>query len=118
MSKLLLLALPLLLSFLFPLWRISMKAPQYPDGLYMDIWSYQLTGGNDGHDIVEINTLNHYIGMPPIDPNAPPPKRPAVLCLQQTTGVGKDEPAGIRGDPTLKYALELAERGFVTLAPD
>ncbi len=36
---------------------------------------------------------------------------PAVLCLQQTTAVGKDEPAGVRGDPSLKYALELAERG-------
>lgn len=46
------------------------------------------------------------------------PQRPAVLCLQQTTNAGKDEPAGIRGDPNLKYALELAERGFVTLAPD
>ena len=45
-------------------------------------------------------------------------KRPAVLCLQQTTNVGKDEPGGVRGDPTMKYALELAERGFVTLAPD
>lgn len=45
-------------------------------------------------------------------------KRAAILCLQQTTDVGKDEPAGLRGDATLKYALELAERGFVTLAPD
>ncbi len=45
-------------------------------------------------------------------------KRSAVLCLQQTTAVGKDEPAGVRGDATLKYALELAERGFITLAPD
>lgn len=64
-ARLLLVALvvPLLLSFLFPLWRISMKAPQYPDGLSMDIYSYQLIGGNDGHDIQEINTLNHYIGM-------------------------------------------------------
>lgn len=57
------LVVPLLLSFLFPLWRISMKAPQYPNGLSMDIYSYQLIGGNDGHDIQEINTLNHYIGM-------------------------------------------------------
>lgn len=47
-----------------------------------------------------------------------PIPRAAVLCLQQTTNAGKDEPAGIRGDPGLKYALELAERGFVTLAPD
>ncbi len=46
------------------------------------------------------------------------PKWPAALCLQQTTNAGKDEPAGIRGDPGLKYALELAERGFITLAPD
>lgn len=43
---------------------------------------------------------------------------PAVLCLQQTTDAGKDETAGIRGDADMKYALELAERGFVTLAPD
>jgi dienelactone hydrolase len=48
----------------------------------------------------------------------PATKRPAVLCLHQTTDAGKDEPAGIRGDPNLKYALELAERGYVTLAPD
>jgi copper chaperone NosL len=54
---------PLLLSFLFPLWRISMQAPQYPDGLSMDIYSYKLVGGNDGHDVQEINVLNHYIGM-------------------------------------------------------
>jgi hypothetical protein len=60
---LLVLVVPLLLSFLFPLWRISMKAPQYPKGLTMDIYSYQLVGGNDGHDVAEINTLNHYIGM-------------------------------------------------------
>lgn len=58
-----LLCIALLLSFLFPLWRISMNAPQYPKGLYMDIWSYRLTGGNGGHDIEEINNLNHYIGM-------------------------------------------------------
>lgn len=64
-ARLVLLALivPLLLSFAFPLWQISMKAPQYPQGLQMDIYSYQLVGGNDGHDIEEINTLNHYIGM-------------------------------------------------------
>ncbi|MBL9077271.1 MAG: hypothetical protein JNL08_07205 [Planctomycetes bacterium] len=60
---LVLLIVPLLASFAFPLWRISMKAPQYPDGLSMDIYSYQVVGGNDGHDIQEINTLNHYIGM-------------------------------------------------------
>ena len=45
-------------------------------------------------------------------------KAPAMLCLHQTTRIGKGEPAGIGGLPNLHYALELAERGYVTLAPD
>jgi dienelactone hydrolase len=45
-------------------------------------------------------------------------KLPAVLCLHQTTPAGKDEAAGIRGNPDLKYALELAQRGYVTIVPD
>lgn len=55
---------------------------------------------------------------PPGTSNDVQEKLPAVLCLQQTADAGKDEPAGIRGDPSMKYALELAEQGFVTLAPD
>jgi len=43
---------------------------------------------------------------------------PAVLCLQQTNRKGKLEAAGIDGDPNLAYALHLARRGYVTLAPD
>jgi dienelactone hydrolase len=45
-------------------------------------------------------------------------KLPAVLCLHQTTGIGKDEPAGLGGNPNLHYAHHLAERGYVTLVPD
>jgi dienelactone hydrolase len=45
-------------------------------------------------------------------------RKPAALCLHQTTTIGKAEPAGLGGKPNLRYALELAERGFVTLAPD
>lgn len=45
-------------------------------------------------------------------------RRAAVLCLHQTTSVGKDEPCGVRGDPELAYGLELVRRGFVVLAPD
>ncbi len=43
---------------------------------------------------------------------------PAVLCLHQTNSMGKEEPAGINGKQNLSYALELARRGYVTLAPD
>lgn len=45
-------------------------------------------------------------------------KAPAMLCLHQTTSIGKGEPAGIGGLDNLHYARELAERGYVTLAPD
>ncbi|MEO8498507.1 MAG: FG-GAP-like repeat-containing protein, partial [Planctomycetota bacterium] len=45
-------------------------------------------------------------------------KAAAMLCLHQTTGIGKGEPAGLGGLPTLHYAHELAERGFVCIVPD
>ncbi|MFN7923000.1 MAG: alpha/beta fold hydrolase [Bryobacteraceae bacterium] len=45
-------------------------------------------------------------------------RHPAMLCLHQTTRFGKAEPAGIDGKPNLHYAQELAERGYVALAPD
>lgn len=61
------LAIPVALSFTAPLWKISMEAPQYPSGLYMDIYSYKVEGGNNGQHIQEINTLNHYIGMRTLD---------------------------------------------------
>jgi hypothetical protein len=43
---------------------------------------------------------------------------PAVLCLHQTTAIGKGEPVGLGGSRNLHYAIELAERGFIALAPD
>jgi pimeloyl-ACP methyl ester carboxylesterase len=45
-------------------------------------------------------------------------KAPAMLCLHQTTKIGKDEPAGLGGLPSLHYGHELAERGYVCLVPD
>jgi hypothetical protein len=50
-------------TFFFPLWNLTMFAPQYPDGLRLDIYSHTLQGGNAGQDVKEINVLNHYIGM-------------------------------------------------------
>ena len=48
-------------------------------------------------------------------------RRPAILCHHQHGGqfqVGKDGPAGLGATPDQHYALELARRGYVTLAPD
>ena len=50
-------------TYLLPLWKLTMYAPQYPEGLRLSIHSYKLEGGNGGQDVREINILNHYIGM-------------------------------------------------------
>ena len=55
--------LSLLPCYLFPLYDMTMFAPQYPDGLRLHIYSYKLDGGNSGQDVKEVNVLNHYIGM-------------------------------------------------------
>jgi len=61
---LLLAALLLLVpSYLFPLYEMTLFAPQYPDGLRLEIYSYKLDGGHGGQDVREVNVLNHYIGM-------------------------------------------------------
>lgn len=56
-----------------------------------------------------------FVFLPAKEPSAP---RPAILCLHQTIGIGKEEPSGLGGSRNLHYALELARRGYVTLAPD
>ena len=48
----------LLAVFFLPAWRIDLFAPQYPEGLTMNIWINGLSG-----DVEIINGLNHYIGM-------------------------------------------------------
>ncbi|NOT50191.1 MAG: hypothetical protein HOP10_02830 [Chitinophagaceae bacterium] len=48
----------LIAVFFLPAWRIDLFAPQYPEGLTMNIWINNITG-----DVEVINGLNHYIGM-------------------------------------------------------
>ncbi len=64
----LLLLLPIFYS---PLWEIHMDAPQYPEGLTMDIHYNTIVGGNE-NDLENINLLNHYIGMKKIIPDSIP----------------------------------------------
>ncbi|MCA9074335.1 MAG: alpha/beta fold hydrolase [Planctomycetaceae bacterium] len=51
-------------------------------------------------------------------PNDLTERASAMLCLHQTVRIGKDEPVGLGGKPNLRYAHELANRGYVCLAPD
>ena len=51
-------SLSLIGTYFTPIWRIDLFAPQYPEGLYMNIWVNDIKG-----EIDIINGLNHYIGM-------------------------------------------------------
>jgi copper chaperone NosL len=55
---LILAGLCILSAVYFPIWRIELDAPQYPEGLCLLIYS-----GKMGGDVEIINGLNHYIGM-------------------------------------------------------
>jgi hypothetical protein len=52
----------LFISIFFPYWKLTLFAPQYPGGLQASMYVNRLAG-----DIQEIDGLNHYIGMKPMD---------------------------------------------------
>jgi hypothetical protein len=60
-------AVLLIAAIFLPLWQIHLEAPQYPEGLDLYIHSHTLDAGHSGQDLQEINNLNHYIGMAPIE---------------------------------------------------
>lgn len=55
-------ALMLMVSLFVPYWSMTLTAPQYPKGLRVDVYVTHLEG-----DVREIDGLNHYLGMPPLD---------------------------------------------------
>jgi len=52
----------LLVSLFLPYWHMELHAPQYPDNLQLTAHLNHLSG-----DVVEIDGLNHYIGMRPLN---------------------------------------------------
>ncbi len=52
----------LVTSTFFPYWKMRLNAPQYPQGLYIVVYVDRMEG-----DIREIDGLNHYIGMKPLE---------------------------------------------------
>jgi hypothetical protein len=55
-------AILLLISLFLPWWQLTLHAPQYPKGLTVQAYVNRLSG-----DVDEIDGLNHYIGMRPLD---------------------------------------------------
>ncbi|HET7727963.1 MAG TPA: NosD domain-containing protein [Candidatus Limnocylindrales bacterium] len=68
----------ILVAGLVPIWGSRLIAPQYPKGLSLWVYGDRSTG-----DTFEINSLNHYIGMRPIDVTTVPELAlwPVVLAV-------------------------------------
>jgi copper chaperone NosL len=81
-------ALTLVSLYFLPLWRVELKAPQYPEGIGMYIAVSDIRGF-DEFDLDNINALNHYIGMRPIDPASFPELRymPWILTAFVVSGL-------------------------------
>ena len=58
-------AVLLVITFFLPLWTMKLTAPQYPYGLYLTAYGNRMEG-----DLKEINSLNHYVGVKPIEPDS------------------------------------------------
>lgn len=69
-------ALLLLISIFQPFWRLTLHAPQYPQGLKVDAYLNRLEG-----DVREIDGLNHYIGMRPLGEAAQLERSLSVLAV-------------------------------------
>ena len=69
-------AVLLVLSIFFPYWRLTLNAPQYPKGLTVQAYVNRVTG-----DVREIDGLNHYIGMRPLDEAASFEKSIAIVGI-------------------------------------
>ena len=77
--------LPLFL-FVFPLWNITLEAPQYPIPLGMNIHINDFSDANP-YDIKNINLMNHYVGMKYI-PDAIPEFKIFPIGILITTVLG------------------------------
>ena len=59
-----LILLPVFFLPVLPIWHIRLIAPQYREGLQLDIYTTTVRGNLD-----TVNELNHYVGMHQIKPN-------------------------------------------------
>lgn len=69
-------ALLLFASIFLPYWSLVLHAPQYPGGLVIHSYVNHLEG-----DVQEIDGLNHYIGMRPLDEAAQLERAVAIYAI-------------------------------------
>ncbi len=72
----------LAVSVLLPYWRLNLAAPQYPDGLTVNVFVNRMEG-----DVRELEGLNHYVGLPGFDEGAQAERQIAVAGIAAMVGL-------------------------------
>jgi copper chaperone NosL len=72
-------AILLIVSLFFPYWNMKLEAPQYPKGLFVHAYVDRLEG-----DVREIDGLNHYIGMRPLEEAAQLERSLSIVLITVT----------------------------------
>ena len=72
-------AVCLIISIFFPYWNLTLEAPQYPNGLRVQTYVNRLEG-----DVQEIDGLNHYIGMRPLEEAAQLERSLSIFLISVT----------------------------------
>ena len=108
-------AVLLLGVFAFPIWRIDLEAPQYPEGIGMLI-RVNTVEGIKPNDLANINGLNHYIGMKAIEPDAIPELRYMPWIVGALAAAGLAAAAVGRRAPLVAWLGAFLAAGLVGLA--
>jgi len=69
-------AILLAVSVFLPYWKMTLLAPQYPGGLSVQVFVNRMTG-----DVREIDGLNHYIGMRPLEEAAQLERAVSIVAI-------------------------------------
>jgi hypothetical protein len=75
-------ALLLMISLLLPYWVLRLSAPQFPDGLTIKAYVNRLEG-----DVVELEGLNHYVGLGSFDDGAVFERSIAIIAIIVLAGL-------------------------------
>lgn len=75
-------ALLLMVSLLLPYWVLYLKAPQFPDGLQVRAYVNRLEG-----DVVELEGLNHYVGLKSFEDGAVLERSIAIAAIIVLVGL-------------------------------
>lgn len=105
-------------SILLPYWSMDLEAPQYPEGLRVEVYVDHIEG-----DVAEIDSLNHYLGLPALEKGGQLERRIAIPAILGIAGLAalaylvRNKWASLLALPAVMYPLVfLADLWYILYA--